>query len=81
MHGDGPYCYLNNPGFEPCRSFYVVRRNADLAKALEVVTECLASNKINNYKYNYNIKKKKKKKYNNNEPKSRKRNHNPQKVK
>ena len=18
MHGDGPYCYLNNPGFEPC---------------------------------------------------------------
>ena len=19
MHGDGPYCYLNNPGFEPCR--------------------------------------------------------------
>src|SRR5271157_5057183 len=21
-HGDGPYCYLKNPGFEPCPTFH-----------------------------------------------------------
>ena len=21
MHGDGPYSYLNNPGFEPCQDY------------------------------------------------------------
>src|SRR5208337_544282 len=27
MHGDGPYCYLNNPGFEPCQEWSVVQVN------------------------------------------------------
>ena len=35
MHGDGPYCYLNNPGFEPCRSFSTSRQRAKSTAATE----------------------------------------------
>src|SRR5208337_177013 len=37
MHGDGPYRYLNNPGFEPCPEM-VRSRTASVGSALSWVS-------------------------------------------
>src|SRR5271157_2779611 len=41
MHGDGPYCYLNNPGFEPCRFQDILGQRAQYGFLAETEAEGL----------------------------------------